>query len=379
MLKAYQYRLYPNKQQKELFDKHFGHVRHVYNWALSEKKSYFETHGKNLSRFELQKKIVASKKTDKPWLAEVGSQSLLASLANLDMAFRNFFQKRARFPRFKSKKDASRAFQCPQHVTVDQENSLVNLPKIKSVKAKIHRGFEGQIKTCTIKQNPSGHYYIAILVDDAKTLPVPQDIQAKTTIGIDVGLNNFLVASDGRVEANLRFLKKSLQALKKRQRQLARCRKGSNSRVKKKRNVAKVHAKITKQRNFYHHQVSNKFVNDNQVGTIAFEDLNIKGMMKNKKLAKSIADVSWSSFVGIVQYKASWIGKNVIFCPRFAPSSKSCSCGHINEKLTLSERNWQCSVCFATHDRDFLAAGNIKDFALQAIAIDTKMVETSPC
>ena len=174
-----------------------------------------------------------------------------------------------------------------------------------------------------------------------------------------------MVLSDGRKEGNLRFLGKSLRNLRKRNRQLARCKKGSSNRTKKKLNVAKVHDQITKQRRFFHHNIANKIVNDIQVDTIAFENLNIKGMMKNKKLARHIADVSWASFVNIVQYKAAWAGKNIIFCSRFAPSSKVCSCGEINSKLKLSERLWQCNACLVSHDRDILAANNIKAFALQ--------------
>jgi putative transposase len=332
---------------------------------LATKKAHFEEHGKSLSRFELQKQMVVSKKTTKVWLAEVNSQTLLAALANLDVAFRNFFRKNAGYPRFKSKKDSGQSFQCPQHVFVDREKGIITLPKIRGIKAKIHRSFEGNIKTCTISKTAAGHYYIAILVEDGKSIPEAANIDPSSTIGIDVGLTNFLVLSDGRKEGNLRFLGKSLRNLRKRNRQLARCKKGSSNRTKKKLNVAKVHDQITKQRRFFHHNIANKIVNDIQVDTIAFENLNIKGMMKNKKLARHIADVSWASFVNIVQYKATWAGKNIIFCSRFAPSSKSCSCGEINSKLKLSERLWQCNACLVSHDRDILAANNIKAFALQ--------------
>lgn len=378
MLKAYKYRLYPNELQKELFSKHFGHVRHVYNWALAEKKSYFEQCGKSLSRFELQKKLVESKKTDKIWLTEVNSQSLQAALLHLDLAFRSFFKKRTGFPKFKSKKDNRHSFQCPQHVVVEQDKGVINLPKIKGVKAKIHRSFEGQIKTCTIQKTPAGHFYISILVEDSKMLPNPQKIQPISTIGIDVGLSHFLTSSSGYKENNSRFLGRALQALKKRQRQLARSKKASKNRLKRKLRVAKVHDKITRQRQFFQHQACNKLVNDNQVATIAFEDLNVKGMMRNKKLARHIADVSWAAFVNIVKYKAAWRGKNVIFCSTFAPSSKTCSCGCINNSLKLSQRTWQCAACLAVHDRDVLAANNIKAFALNDLEkSNTKIVSAA--
>lgn len=364
MLKTYKYRLYPNKEQQHQFAQHFGHCRYVYNWGLDEKKKHYEETGKYLSKFDLIKKLTLIKKEEKPWLNEVNCQSLQSSIINLDKAFNNFFKKTTKFPKFKSKRDTKQSYQCPQKVLIDQENGLLNLPKIKNIKMICSRTFEGKIKTCTISKTPRGHYYISVLVEDGKALPELRKIEECSTLGIDVGISSFLITSNGYKAENMRFLKRSLQKLKQRQRQLSRCKKGSKKRSIRRLIVARVYDKITKQREFYHHQIANKIVNDNQVNTIAFEDLNIKGMMKNRKLAKHIGDVSWASFVNKVQYKALWKGKNVIFCPRFAPSSKMCTCGYKNNDLTLTQRYWKCPKCTITHDRDFLAANNIKKFAI---------------
>ncbi len=379
MLKAYKFRIYPNQGQKECMTDHFGCVRHVYNWALFEKKTHYEHTKESLSKSELQKRLVASKKIDKPWLKEVNSQSLLSSLLHLDSAFNNFFKGRTKFPKIKKKQDGWQSFQCPQHVKIDHNNHLIDLPKIKGIKIKLHRPFEGKIKTCTIKKTPQDHYYISILVDNSETLPPKLEIKKATTVGVDVGIKEFVITSDERKYANNRFLSQALSELKKRQRQLSRSKKGSKTRNKKRKVVAKKHDQVSKQRMFYHHHVANQLLSENQAETIAFEDLHIKGMMKNRKLARSISDVAWSGFVNIVQYKAEWQGKNVIFCNRFAPSSKQCTCGYKNKELRLSDRFWRCPECNEYHDRDILAANNIKFFAIADALGQSVCIKQSPC
>lgn len=380
MLKAYRYRLYPNKEQLEKLKKHFDGARHVYNWALEQKKDYYDKHGKTLFRKDLQEKLVVSKKNDKKWLNEVNSQSLLSSLMNLDKAFSSFFRKKTGFPRFKSKKNPKQSFQCPQHVTIDQKQGRLSIPKIKGIKIKVHRPFIGKIKTCTITKTPKNHYYISVLVEDDHPLPSPSSIQKEKSIGVDLGLSSFVITDKGTKYENKKFLEKTLKRLKKRQRQLSRCKKGSANRNKKRVVLCKVHDKVAKQREWYHHHISNALIHDNQVNTIAFEDLHVKGMIKNRKLARHIADVGWSSFVSIVRYKAAWIGKNVIFCSRFDPSSKTChNCGDINKNLKLSDRKWTCVSCDHHHDRDINAAQNIKKFAIADAVGQTVCVKQSPC
>ena len=209
-MRAYKYRIYPNAEQKVLIEKHFGCARHVYNWALSEKDKHYKETEKSLSKRQLQDRLVASKKDGKEWLTEVNSQSLLASLANLDAAFSNFFQGRAKFPKFKSKFSGWQSYQCPQHVTVDFGKAVINLPKLKGVKAKLHRSFSGKIKTVTVKRSPSGKYFASVLVDDGAVDPTPATIERENTIGLDVGLTEFLIDSDGQKTENPRLLKASV-------------------------------------------------------------------------------------------------------------------------------------------------------------------------
>ena len=365
MLKAYQYRLYPNAIQEEMLSKHFGVARFVYNWALALNSRYYKIIGKGLSKRKLELQLKKKKCKEKfSWLKEVNSQTIVSSIWHLHSSYQNFFSGRAKYPRFKSKRSNWQSYQCPQHVQIDQNRHKINLPKIKGIKGVIHRSFEGQIKTCTIKRNPRGHYYISVLVEDNTCLPEKLKIDERSTVGIDVGLNNFVITSCGKKKDNHRFLKSSISKLHKAQRQLSRCKKNSNNRSKKRKIVACIHDKVTRQRKHYHHEVANELLGDNQVKTIAFEELHIKGMIKNKKLARSIADVAWSNFISIVKYKAEWTGKNIITCNRFAPSSKSCSCGYINKSMTLKDRVWQCPICLSIHDRDILAANNIKRFAI---------------
>ena len=379
-MKAYKFRIYPNVEQQELIAKHFGCVRHVFNWGLAEKKSHYEQTQKNLSRSELQKRIVKAKKNDKPWLKEVNSQSLLASLLNLDGAYQKFFRGQNRFPRFKSKYDSEQSFQCPQHVTVGFDSNRLFLPKFREgIKAKFHRHFEGQIKTVTVRRKPSGKYFVSILVDVQKE-PVKQSpVIAEQTVGIDLGLTHFLIDSDGNKTDNPRFLKASLERLTKEQKIFARKKKGSNNRQKQKLKVAKVHESVVNQRLDFLHKLTAKLVFKNHATSFAVEDLNVKGMVKNRKLSRSIADVSWSKFKELLSYKCDWTGKNLLEIGRFEPSSKVCSqCNHKLEQLDLSVRRWGCPVCHADHDRDVNAAVNIKRIALADALGQSVCVKSSP-
>lgn len=365
-MKAYKFRIYPNSEQQELIAKHFGCVRHVFNWALAEKKAYYEQAKKNLSRSELQKRVVQAKKNDKPWLREVNSQSLLASLLNLDGAYQKFFRGQNRFPRFKSKYDSEQSFQCPQHVTVDFESNRLFLPKFKvGIKARFHRHFKGQIKTVTVRQKPSGKYFVSILVDEQKEPVIQAPVVAGQTVGVDLGLTHFLIDSDGNKTDNSRFLKSSLEKLAKEQKIFSRKKKGLKNRQKQKLKVARVHESVANQRLDFLHKLTAKLVFKNHATSFAIEDLNVKGMIKNRKLSRSIADVSWSKFKELLSYKCAWTGKNLLEIGRFEASSKVCSqCNHKLEQLDLSVRHWECPVCHADHDRDVNAAVNIKRIAL---------------
>ncbi len=243
------------------------------------------------------------------------------------------------------------------------ENSTEKTSKIGEIKAVLHRSFEGELKTATVSRSCKGHYYISILVEDGKELPVKQEYSDSTTIGIDVGIKDFAVLSTGEKIENPKYLKNSLQRLKVLQKRVSKKQKGSQNRAKAKQRLASLHDKIANQRNDFQNKLSFKLISENQA--IALETLNVKGMVKNHCLAQAISDASWSSFVTKLEYKAEWFGKTVLRIGRFEPSSKLCSiCGYHNKELQLSDREWEGPECYTKHDRDLNAAINIKKFAL---------------
>jgi putative transposase len=366
MLKAYKYRLNPNIEQRVALSKNFGCVRWVYNWALSRKIEAYQKENRSLSCFDLSKELPKLKSAEETkWLAEADSQALVMSLRNLDNAFTRFFREKKGFPKFKSKKCRRQSFQIPQRVKVDFETRKIILPKIGAVRAKLHRKFDGIIKTVTISKTPSGKYFASVLVEtDEKPLPKPE-IRYETTIGIDLGLTHFAILSNGEKIENPKHLQKSLNRLKFLQRKLSRKKAGSKRRDKARIRVAKLYEKITNQRNDFLHKLSIRLIRENQ--TIALETLNVQGMMQNHRLAQSIGSASWSRFVEFLRYKAEWYGRNIVFIGRFEPSSKLCSvCGYHNGELTLTDRTWTCPSCQTEHDRDVNAATNIRKFALQS-------------
>lgn len=379
-MKAYKFRIYPNAEQVHLLDQHFGCVRHVFNWALEQKETYYQETHLSLSQSELQKRLVESKKQSKVWLQEVNSQSLLAALLNLEKAFTNFFKGRTKFPKFKKKYASTQSFQCPQHVKVDFESGWLYLPKFKTgIKAKFHRHFEGSIKTVTIKRKPSGKYDVSILVDDHKEPVQAAPVVVEQTLGIDLGLTHFLIDSTGQKVENPHLLKKALKKLSVAQKILSRQVKGSKKRHKQKLKVALIHEKVTHSRLDFIHKVSAKLVNKNHATSFALEDLNIKGMVKNRKLSRAIADVGWSKFIELLSYKCVWYGKNVLKIGRFEASSKVChECSYRLEHLPLSVRHWECPACSAVLDRDINAAQNIKKIAITDALGHSVCVKSSP-
>ena len=364
MLKAYKYRIYPSKKQKEMIKVHFGACRFVYNWALEQKIKTYEQTKKSISRFDLQHVLVHEIKPSNEWLKEANSQALLASLVNVESAFTKFFREKSGFPKFKSKKNPVQSYQMPQHYTVDFEKQKIKLPKIGKVKAILHRRFEGSLKTATISKSSTGKYFISVFVDDGIELPEKQKFSESATVGIDVGIKDFTVLSTGEKIENPKYLKNSLQRLKVLQKRVSRKQKGSKNRAKARQRLSNIHEKISNQRNDFQHQLSFRIISENQA--IALETLNVKGMQKNHCLAQSISDTSWSSFVTKLEYKAEWFGKTILKIGMFEPSSKICNvCGYYKSDLTLKDREWQCPDCKTKHDRDINAAINIKKFSLQ--------------
>lgn len=362
MLRAYKFRLKPTVDQKILIEKHIGSCRYVFNWALAQKIKTYEETAKSVSQFDLNKQLTQLKK-EQLFLKEVNAQSLQGMTKQVESAFTRFFREKKGFPNFKSKKNPIQSFPIPQSYYVDFDQGIVKLPKLGNVKTMLHRRFEGNLKTATVSRSPTCKYYISILVDDEKSLPEKQEFSPETTIGIDVGIKDFAILSNGEKIENPKYLKSSLKKLKSLQRKVSRKVKGSNNRRKAIYNFAKLHEKITNQRNDFQNKLSFKLISENQA--IALETLNVDCMIKNHHLAQSISDASWSSFVTKLQYKAEWNGKTILRIGRFQPSSKVCNnCGYYNKDLTLKIREWACPDCNTFHDRDVNAAVNIKKFAL---------------
>ena len=370
MLKAYKYRIYPNQKQAIAFEQHFGCVRFVYNWALALQNRYYKIFGKSLSRSKIQSQLVKKKKAGKfAWLNEVNSQSLLNALLNVHTAFTNFFKGRAKFPRFKSKKIPKRSYQCPQHCSINFEQGIINLPKIKGIKTVFSREFVGNIKTVTISKTATGKYHASILVDTDSILPTPTTIEPSLTVGIDLGISHLLNLSDGSKFDNPKHLANASQRLSVQQKIFARKQKQSKNHQKQKLAVARIYEKVRNQRLDLHHKITHKLICKNQATSYALEDLGVKNMVKNRKLAKAIHDVGLGQFVTLLTYKANWHGKNILKVNRFFASSKICShCHHKLDSLPLSVRNWTCPSCQTHHDRDINAASNIRKQALADVA-----------
>lgn len=364
MIKAYKYRLYPNNEQMTFFEKSFGCVRFVYNWGLNRRIEAYQTDNTRLSWVDICKELTSLKKREETkWLNEVIGQSLQSSLRDMDSAFTRFFREKKGFPKFHNKKSSNNSFHIVQGVSVDFERSRVKLPKAGLVKFGKNRVFDGKIGTCTVSKTQTGKYYISILVDDGKSMPEKAPITAETAVGIDVGIKDFAVLSNGQVYSNPKYLEKDEKRLKVLQRRFSRKQKDSNRRERARLAVAKQHEKIKNHRENFIHQVTSRIVRENQ--TVIIEDLNVEGMLKNHNLAKHIASASWSEFFRQLLYKCDWYGKNLIRIGRFEPSSKMCLCGYINKDLTLKDREWDCPQCGRHNDRDLLAAVNIKRFGLQ--------------
>lgn len=361
MFRAYKMRIFPTEEQKVLIAKTFGCCRWYWNQALHDNIEYYKENGKG--------KITtpAKYKMENEWLKEVDSMALCNTQMDLQSAFSKFFKEpNTGFPKYKSKKRSKNSYKTTSSGGYDVSNEYIKLPKLKEVKLINHRHKTGTCKSATISLTPSGKYYVSCLFEeDVDFLP-----ETDKEVGIDLGLADLAICSDGTKFPVLRALRKNLAKLKREQRKLSKMTFGSNCYLKQKQRVAELHEHIANQRKDYLHKVSHKLINENQV--VCLEDLNVKGLLKNHHLALSISDVGWSELVSMLQYKADWYGRTVQKIGRFYPSSQICSsCGCVTGKKPLHIREWICPECGAKHDRDVNAAKNILQEGKRILAAST--------
>lgn len=376
MLRAIKIRLYPNKTQTEQFNKLLGCYRFVYNQCLARKiKSYNENKfSENLSTLGKFIYHELLKDDNYIWLREQNTKVLKQALIDMLRAYKNFYTLHTGYPKFKSKKDNK--LSCRFEIgTISRKNDYttyhLSLANIKNIKFKCSKKYAEylqkhklNIKHATLTKLPCNEYYLSILVDGNL---MHKDIKyTDNAIGIDLGIKDFVITSEGEVFNNLHFTKSKLNKIKRLHRQLSRKVKGSNNRNKIKIKLAKLYKNITDKKQYYLHYISNTLINENQI--ICMEDLNVKGMLKNHKLALSIQEMNFGEFRRILEYKSRWYNRQLVFIDRFYPSSKTCNyCGYINKTLKLSDRQWICPNCGNIIERDYNAALNILNEGLRIL------------
>lgn len=375
MLRATKIRLYPTAEQEALLAVQFGCARFVWNQALAMKRAAWTERQESLSCYTIKSLLPVWKKGEYPWLKEADSQALQQQCLNLDIAFRNFFDKRTSYPQFKKKHASRQSIQYPQRVQV--QDGLAYLPKVGRVKAVVHRPLIGKIKTVTVSRESTGKYYAAILMEDGLIAADPLQHFDQVT-GVDLGIKDALALDNGRKITNPKYLRRALKNLKRKQQALSRKTEAAKARcemagkpaaslrdffgpniAKARQRVARAHERVRFSRDDWQHKVSKQLADENQA--VCAETLNVKGMMQNRMLSRAISDVGWSGLLTQVDYKLRAKGGRLVKIDRWFPSSKTCSsCGGKKEGLTLSDRFWTCGQCGATHDRDVNAAINIK-------------------
>lgn len=374
MIKGFKYRIYPTKEQEVLISKTFGCCRFVYNQLLAKKIESYKTENKSLSKIDCVNYCNRELKKEYKWLKDVDSTSLTNSIFSLDNAYKNFFRRlkqgteKLGFPKFKSKKSNKFSYKTSfnnNNIKADFESNKIQLPKLKWIKCKLHRKFEGKIIFATVSKNPSGKYFVSFNVEVSNHIPLEPN---NNKIGIDLGIKDIVITSNGEIFNNNKIIFKYENKLSKLQRRMDRKQNGSKNRDKQRIKIARLYEKITNIRKHNLHLISSKLIKENQF--IFSEDLNVKGMLKNHNLAKSISDVSWHELISQLEYKSQWYGRIYMKIDRFSPTSQTCSvCGYKNSDVkNLNIRSWDCPICNAHHDRDINASINILNEGIKLIA-----------
>lgn len=373
MLKAIKIRIYPSAEQVDFINKQLGCCRFVYNNCLAFRKDSYQNEHISVSSSEAVKHITVLKK-DNEWLKDVHSKVLQQSVRDMNQAYDNFFKLHRGFPKFKSKHDNRQSCRFPKDAFIGVRGNRIDLIKVlKDIHFKCSRNDErylnrnqDKVKSITLSKEPNGKFYLSVLIDK----PLRQVPQSSSMVGLDLGIKDFAVTSDGQVIENFHFKKNEESRLKRLQRQISKKIVGSKNREKARLRFAKLNEKIRNRKLNFLHDVTNHLIDENQV--IVMEDLNVKGMVRNHKLAESISEVNWGEFRRILAYKAAWHGRQLVYIDRFYPSSKRCNhCGYIYKELTLKDRQWVCPECGSLIDRDYNAALNILEEGERIIGLSS--------